>query len=198
MLQAMPELGDMWTKYMREEMKLGSNFSVRTQNTKGGQKRFKLKSAPSSIAYQLFCIMQSMRCSEVQVAPSNVQSIEQAQRQLKVKEDLQKQSQAERRLILSILEDCNITCDANEMNNFLRLMTDIMLLPELRGTNYTEWAAVGARLMVDGDGHVPIQGIPPIPDEWRAKARKRKGTLGVLRDYVRKELESGFKSIVVP
>jgi len=155
---------------------LGQAIPLRT-TYKTGRKRFKDVSSPAFVARELFNIL-ALQMNKT-YSPSEKEA---AVTQMKT-EPLT----AEQRLEMDVFALAPLaTNPIDETGRFLKLGT-----PE-------HWADVGARLMVDGCGTIAF--IPAIPDAWKKAATlsMKRGSVGKLRDEVRKNLESGFKAIAPP
>lgn len=174
-ISAIREKADLTMEIMRDVFGFGSDMPIQIHKPAGGQ-RFKTSTSPTQIALNLFEVFE--------------------------KERLHKDDKGYSELRASVLKvkktgwfETIVACEPGEKAYPEHLLyMDIKLLPELEGTDYATWAEVGAKVMVDGCNQ--IQGVPQIPAEWVAMAKKRKGKVGALRDIVCKMLESGFKSIM--
>ena len=163
-----------------EHLRFGKKLSCKITHSKGGPKRFRSVSAPSSVAYGLYLVM------EPYVIPESETD----------------RREAKRLAIRNAIDNL----DKNDPD-FLKKLEKwefekaITFLPTLTEETSWKWAEVGAQAMVDFREWVddadmlPVNQMPSIPEKWIAAAAKRKGKTGALRDMVCKNLESGFKSI---
>jgi len=175
-MPAIAEKADLAMEIVRDIFGFGSELPIKIRKPKGGRSRFKGTESPTQIALDLLAAFEKERPHK-----DKYYYAEWYASALKVKNTKRFESDFDSE-------------PGERLNAEQMLYFDVVLLPDFKGDDYLTWANVGARVMVDGCSQ--ILGVPPIPDAWRAMAKKRKGKLGALRDIVRNELESGFKAIV--